>query len=1029
MAPQWQSDGSGDGEIASMPPGGDVTRVQFRILGPMEVGFGDRGVPIDAARQRTVLATLLLEPNRVLPAERIIALVWGDDPPATAHKTLQTLVHRLRRRLETLGGDEPLLLTQPPGYLLRLSPSDLDLHRLQQLHQAGAQAMDGGDPQTAAQLLRRAELTSRGPALVDVPADGPLAGEIARLRELQLQVVEDRLEAELAVGRHSEVVAELGKLTAEHPTRERLCGQLMLTLYRCGRQAEALTVYRTMRRALAEELGIAPTPALEALHRRILEGDGSLALPALPRLRSAGTPAVHRPLHHLPIDVADFTGRERFVRELTERLAGEGRGPSGGVVVVTGRAGVGKTSLAVHVAHLLADAFPGGRLLVNLGGTADRAVPPAEALLRLLLLLGAERRTIARDAAQRTDQYRSLLAGRRVLLVLDNAVDEAQVRPLLPWDGESAVIVTSRRPLAALEAAHRLTLPELDAAEAVELLARVSGPHRVAAERDAAHRIAGLCDRLPLAIQIAGAKLVTKRHWTLSQMATRLASEQRRLDELQVGDLAVRASLRLSYDALQQPAQHLFQVLGQLSGEGFPAWVPATLVGMTVPEVVDILEELVDRQLVDPVGPDHAGRLRYRLHDLLALLARELLHDTVAAPQRQAAKGQALQAWLTILDGMETRLVAGDKASGAAHQPFTASYPMEWLPAQRSALAADVDDRANVILDTGWSLTGVLVAMSFELWSQWDHWRMTRTVALYAGRRVDDRLVAADHGGTLDRATLVPGSAVVKPGHEQPWAPVVASLERALATFRSLGEVNWHALTMLTLGNVYRAHARLDHAATTLHSCIALYRELGDRNLEAAALFSQGSLRVVEGDLRGAIASYEQCLTIFSDRRDVLWQAYTRRALGYAFQQHGRYAEAVAELAASLQVFRTHGDRMWEAHTLLTLGQARLGMGRHDAAAADLTACIRIFREYGDPRSEALALRGLARTTGGAAQEQHLLAALDGFLLLEDPVGGALTMYDLARLHSARGRPGAAERCLRVYREISAELGMVDLVG
>ncbi len=1006
-----------------------MTRVQFRILGPMEVGLGDRGTPIDAARQRAVLATLLLEPDRVLPAERIVALVWGDDPPVTAHKTLQTLVHRLRRRLEALGGDEPLLLTQPPGYLLRLSPGDLDLHRLQQLHRAGAEAMDGGDPQAAAQLLRRAELVSRGPALVDVPADGPLGGEIARLRELQLQVTEDRLEAELVAGRHLEVVAELGKLAAEHPTRERLCGQLMVTLFRCGRQAEALTVYRTMRRVLAEELGIAPTPALEALHRRILGGDGGLAPPALTRLPFAGPPAVHRPLHHLPIDVPDFTGRQQSVRELTERLAGYGRGPGGGVVVVTGKAGVGKTSLAVHVAHLLADAFPGGRLLVNLGGTAGRAVPPAEALMRLLLLLGAERRTIARDAGQRTDQYRSLLAGRRVLVVLDNAVDEAQVRPLLPWDGESAVIVTSRRPLAALEAAHRLTLPELEAAESVELLARVAGHDRVAAEPDAAYRIAGLCDRLPLAIRIAGAKLVTKRHWTLSQMATRLASEQRRLDELQVGDLAVRSSLRLSYDALPQPAQRLFQVLGQLSGEGFPAWVPATLAGMTVPEVTEVLEELVDRQLVDPVGPDHAGRLRYRLHDLLALLARELLHDTVAAPERQAAKGQALQAWLTILDGMETRLVAGADAAEAAHRPFTASYPLEWLPAQRSALAADVDGRAEVMLETGWSLTGVLVAMSFELWSQWDHWRMTRTAALHAGRRVDDRLVAASHGATLDRASFGPGSAVVKPGHEQPWAPVVASLERALTTFRSLGEVSWHALTMLTLGNVYRAHARLDRAATTLQDCIALYRELGDRTLEAAALLSQGSLRVVDGDLPGAVASYERCLTIFGDRRDVLWQAYTRRALGYAFQQHGRYADAVTELAASLQVFRTHGDRMWEAHTLLSLGLARLGTGRHDAAAADLTACIEIFREYGDPRSEAFALRGLARTTGGAAREQHLLAALDGFLRLEDPVGVALTAYDLARLHAAQGQPGEAERCLRVYREITAELGMQDLAG
>jgi tetratricopeptide (TPR) repeat protein len=317
--------------------------------------------------------------------------------------------------------------------------------------------------------------------------------------------------------------------------------------------------------------------------------------------------------------------------------------------------------------------------------------------------------------------------------------------------------------------------------------------------------------------------------------------------------------------------------------------------------------------------------------------------------------------------------------------------------------------------------------MSFELWSQWDDWRMTREVALHSGRRVDDRLMSASFGD--DAGRLVPDVLMVKPGRENPWAATVAGLERALNTFQQLGEVGWHAMVILSLGNVYRAHSRLDLAGATLGECVELFREVGNREWEAAALFSQGSLRVVEGDLAGAVESYWACLAIFIDRRDALWQAYTRRALGYAYEQHGHYVDAVAELERALPVLREHGDQMWEAHTLLTVGRAKLGVGLTDEATGDLDACIDMFRRYGDPRSEAVALRCRAKASPGHLVETYLRDALAAFLRLENPVGVALTLCDLATLYRETDRSDEAQRYVRLARSLFAEQGMPGLAA
>lgn len=1006
--------------------------LECRIMGPLEIRWADQPIPIAAPRQRAVLAALLLYPDRVLSAERIITLVWGNDPPPTALKTLQTLVHRVRRRLEAVAPG-PHLITRQPGYLLRLPPEAVDSTRFEQLHQAGGQALRDGNADAAARLLRQAEKLSRGPALADVPTDGLLGAEADRLRELQLQVLEDRIEADLRTGRHADLVAELRTLVAAHPLRERLCGQLMVALYRSGRQAAALRVYQAQQQVLADQLGVSPTLELQDLHRAILTADPRLAstgrmteaerahvvTSALsPSTEPAVADAAPAPTR-LPLDAPDFTGRRDHIAALAAALGADG--PSAAVVLITGKAGVGKTSLAVHVGHRHGERFPDGRLFIDLGET-KRTVSADEALARALRMLGVPRDDVARDPTERAEQYQALITRRRVLVVLDNAIDEAQVRPLLPWGGGSAAVVTSRLPLAGLTFAYRLVLPELSADESVELLGRMAGAGRVAAEPGHAARIVELCGRLPLAIRIAGAKLAVKRHWALSDLMARLVDEQGRLDELQAGDLAVRASLRVSYEALDESDRDVFRMLGQLGGASFPAWVPATLADMAVSDMVDVLERLVDWQLLDVTERDHAGRQRYRLHDLVALYARELLRDVGSADERHVAKGRIVSIWLAIFDAMEARLVGADRLSGfdrpvVVGGPERASYPLGWLPAFRSTLSVSSTDPTALVRESGWSVAGVLVSMSFELWSQWDDWRLTRQTALSTGRRADDRLVVWP--ATDD---VVPDSLVLKPGLDRRWAPAVAGVEESLRTFRRLGEVGWHAMALLSLGNLHRGNARFDLANATLSDCVDLFQELGVREWEAAALFSLGSLRVVEGDLRGTVDAYRGCLAIFNDLDDPLWLAYTYRALGYAYQQHGRFAEAKEAICHALPVLRRYDDQLlWRAHATLTLGLAELGLGCSLAARAHFDDCLAMFRAYGDPRSEALALRSRARASTGSDVETFLRAALAAFVRLEDPVGVTVTLRDLGVMCGVDSLP--------LVRSLVDELGLKTLLN
>lgn len=608
-------------------------RLEFRILGNVEVLDSTGVVDLSASKVRTVLAALLLARGRVISDGRLAVVLWGDDPPVTAAAQIQTYVSRLRAKL----APDAEIVRQRPGYVLRVTPGQFDLVRFEQLAARGRDALVDGRPGEAAEALRSALAMWRGPALAGV-TEFLSEAERPRLEEARLAALGDRIDAELALGLHGRLVVELTGLVAADPLREQFRGQLMLTLFRCGRQADALASYQDYRHSLADELGIDPGRELQDLHRSVLAADASLNPPVVGG-GGAGNRRSAEPLPaRLPPDVADFTGRDREAAQVTALLRAQAE--NGGqrlACVIGGMAGLGKTALAIHVGHLLRSSYPDGQIYVDLRGAGPQPAEPADLLVTILRALDPGSPTIPTPMAERVQLYRSRLAGRRVLVLLDNAVSEQQVRPLLPDSPTCAAMVTSRARLAALEGVPLIDLDVLEHVQALELLSKIVGASRVAAEPEAAVRIVQLCGHLPLGVRIAGARLTAKPHWRLARLADRLSSQRRRLDELRIADLEVRASVALSLQCLDEPARRAFRLLALLDVPRFAIWTAAVLLDVTLAAARELLEQLVDARLLDVAQLDGASQARYFFHDLVRALALEQAADEETADERYAA--------------------------------------------------------------------------------------------------------------------------------------------------------------------------------------------------------------------------------------------------------------------------------------------------------------------------------------------------------------------------------------------------------
>ncbi|MFI0817976.1 BTAD domain-containing putative transcriptional regulator [Streptomyces sp. NPDC021098] len=672
--------------------------MHFAFLGPLTVTVEGRQLTVPASRQRILLAALLLNANRVVSIDRLSYFLWDGVPPSSASATLRTYAMRLRQVLGPEVGRR--IVTRSPGYLLELDESESDLGQCAAHRRAAETAIAAGDLSTAADELTRALSLWRDEPLLDIPSATLCEVEVRHLQELRKQTVAKRIDIELELGRHNKMLPELWRLVLQNPLDEPMAARLMLALSRSGQQCEALEVFQRTRVLLIDQLGTEPGPELRQMQQRVLTDDA-------PRPTADERVTVNRPRGRLrpaqlPVPPAALVGRAEESAALRSSLCSPAWGPGGTVTVaLTGRPGVGKTALALHVAHGLRDKFEEGELFAALRDADGRPVPTADVLVRFLTDLGLDRSAVPDDEAERVGLYRSLIADRTMLVVLDDAHDAAQVRHLVPGSGGSRVIVTSRNHLADLEGACAMTVSPLTEDASLDLLGSIVGHHRVRKEPHAAQRVASVCAGLPLAIRIAGTRCLAREQWSLGDLAERLTSPGRLLDELRVGDLTVGAGLRSEYAALRarslrhrHPAapapDAAFRALGVLGAAEVTPEPVAAMLNCHPHQAQDTLERLVDARLLASPNPG-----RYRLDPLLRALAQE-----VAEAEESPADRTALLRELLCWYGRACWKMNRDPRHGAPRPSLRTGCPLpafddegaaaRWLTLQRDSIASAV---------------------------------------------------------------------------------------------------------------------------------------------------------------------------------------------------------------------------------------------------------------------------------------------------------------------------------------------------
>jgi DNA-binding SARP family transcriptional activator/tetratricopeptide (TPR) repeat protein len=982
--------------------------MEFGLLGPLEVRRGGQVVPLRHGKLRALLAALLLRPGRTVPLDELArTLWWPGNPPPSAGVTIRNYVKRLRQALGD--ADRSRISTQPGGYLIRVADGELDVTRCEALMGAVRTAARNGEWDTVAARAGAALALWRGEPFADVPSELLAERALPRLADLRLQAVEARVGADLRLGRHAEVTAELQELVATHPLREQLQAQLMLALYRSGRRADALAAFRQARRMLVDELGAEPGTELRELHQHMLAADPALII-AVPAADPAPAAAGVVPPRELPGTAAHFTGREAELAALTGQL-GElaGREASGTVVIsaIGGTAGVGKTALAVRWAHQVSSQFPDGQLYVDMHGYAPAdPVPATAALAAFLRALGVPGTDIPASEAERAARYRSVLAGRRVLVLLDNAGSAAQVRPLLPGVPGCMTLVTSRDSLAGLvvrDGARRVDLDLLPPADAVGLLRSLIGG-RVDADPDAAAALADQCSRLPLALRVAAEFAAASPAAPLAELVTGLADQRRRLDLLDAGgdpSTAVRAVFSWSYRRLDAGAACAFRRVGLHPGPDFDRYAVAALTATTVAQAELDLAALLRAHLIQPASPG-----RYGLHDLLRAYARDLAEAEAEDGQDGADGAASVRAATTRLSdyylhgaaaAMDTLFPAERDRRPRVPLPATPVPPLaapaaarRWLDAELACLVAIAGREA-----TPPDCTTRLATTLFRYLDTAGY--LPEAVAIHgyarrAARRAGDRAAEADARTNLGVLDLRQGRLRQAATHFQ----------AAQALFRAAGDQAGEVRALGNLGIVCLQEGRYDEAIRHLDEAITLFRRSGNHAGEARALASLAVIAVQRGQYGPAGDHLRRALAIFRESGDRTGEAHALASLGEIGIRQGQHEQAGHQLQRALTVFREIGSRSGEGRAFCVLGDLSMARGRYRAAADWQRQSLAISQATGDRTGEATALNGLgeALLAAGQAAEaggQHAAAL-------------ALTAGNGERYEQARAHRGLARR-------------------
>ncbi|WP_412538896.1 tetratricopeptide repeat protein [Longispora sp. K20-0274] len=970
--------------------------MEFRILGPLEVhaGGGAGGaLPLGPPRTRAVLGILLVRPGEIVSVGQFVDELWPDEPPAEARSLVHGYLSRLRRALRAAPDGADRLVTRKPGYLVRVADSELDLHRFEDLLGRARSARSAGDLDRSLECYRRAHALWRGTPFADAPGTPGIEAAVTRLAELRLGSGEEEFAVRLERGEGAELVATLTEQVDAYPLRERPVGQLMLALHRAGRTAEALEVYRRAVARLASELGIDPGPELRQVEVTILRGEAGAAAP--PPRTARDESQVGRPAQ-LPTDLATFTGRSA---ELAHLLTPADPGAAGVTVVavVDGMAGIGKTALAVRAAHRVADRYPDGQLFLDLHGFTDgiASVTPGDALDRMLRALGVPGDQIPPATEDRASLFRSAVSSRRMLLLLDNAATEDQVRPLLPATPGCLVLITSRHRLTGLDAALPLSLDLLPPPDAVALFVRIAGP-AAADDPAGAAEIVELCGRLPLAIRIAAARLRSRPGWPPAHLADRLRDHRHRLDQLVAGHRSVGGTFELSYQQLDGDQRRMFRLLGLHPGPDTDAPAAAALTRLGVRRADRLLEDLTDAHLLEqPVSG------RYRFHDLLRGYAARTVADEESPADRRAALISLFDYYVDTAAGAATLLYPhdGDQCLCRTTTPptrprgvSTASQAATWLETERQNLFAVAAQAAGLGLPAYPNRLSDILARNLRSRGTFEDTLSLHRQALSAASqmgdrrgeghawsrlgdlykevdRYDDALDAYRRalglsGGAGDRgceghALAGLGILHLLTGHSQ---EAIGYFGRSLDIAREIGDRNGERRGLVGLGILDKLLGRPESALEHLGRAVRIAAEIGDLAGEAHASVSLAELHRQLGRPDRAVEHLRRALDLVHESGDRAGEAHASVSLAASYRQLGLPDRAIGPLRRALDIAAQIGDRQAEQGALAALGEAQLLLGRHEAALEAQGRALDIAQEIGDRNGELTALNGLGRT-------------------------------------------------------------------
>lgn len=945
-------------------------RLRLNILGPAEARLDGLSVHL-TGRQRALLVMLALAGGHVVSVARLAEGLWENESP-TAPARIRALVAEVRRAL----GDAALVRTTAPGYRFDAALISVDSADFARTVEQARASWSAGGIREAARLYDEALALWRGPALGGAATGPYLSGQAQRLDDSRLDVLEARAEARLALGEARAAITDLEELAAQRPPRDRAIGLLMVAHYRSGRSGQALRVYQHTVEFYRNDLGLDPSPELADLHRRILQADPALAAPSA--VDGSVAPHPVRPAQ-LPPDLGDFTGRDRDLELLLEALA-DGR--TDRVVAVHGRPGVGKSTLATHAAHRLRARFPDGQLYVDLDGVGPHPADPNDVLGQLLASLGIGGARMPTDTAARAGLFRSMLADRRMLLLLDNAASPEQIRFLLPAAFGCAVVVTSRTPVAAALGARGLKLDLLDPAASRDLIAAIIGPARAAAEPDALDRLVALCGRLPLALRVAAGRLAESPHWQVATMVERLADEHGRPRELHHGGLDLNATLQMSHRALSPLAATGLRLLGVPPAGDFARWTLAALLGVSEADAGPAIDEMICSGLLDYAGRDRTGEPRYRLHDLIRSFAVGLV-DASDAAEIAAAEQRLFGAWLAAAASAAPLLPCRPVTTlpGPAEpwpvRGFAVTDAIAWFESERPGLRAVTQLAAARRSSYAYRIAAAALKFA-ELRGYYDDGRLLCQAGLAAATACEDHAAAAFMRcglATMDRfqdrfddarqgyiaarasfATLGDpvGEAIVDVGLavvHRVTGDVTGSIalsDRAATAFTALGDEVRSAQARYSAAVAHCDARSWDAAAALLRAALPALEAAGDRETWCRALGVLGFVHLRRGELIEAQLRLERSVAVAADSGLVVDGAYAQATLSQLHAAMGQTEQAHDTISLSLGIVRASGDRSGESRMLIQLAEICAAEGRVRDAIELAEQSVEISRAVGN---------------------------------------------------------------------------------